>query len=75
MIIISIYDNIAETFNGLALARNEKEAIRSFDTLETEPAFIDYTLWKLGEYDMASGEIVPCKKRLAEGYRPKENKE
>lgn len=66
MIIISIRDNVAEIYNALVLVNSEAEAVRSFYALKEEPNYKDMTLWKMGEYDIHTGEITPDKKRLAE---------
>lgn len=66
MIIISIRDNVTELFHNLVLSNNEADAIRSFYALKDEPNYKDFTLWKMGDYDMHTGEIKPERKRLAE---------
>lgn len=66
MIIASVRDNVAETYNALVLFENEASAIRAFYALVDEPAYKDYTLWKMGEYDPKTGDIALDRKRLAE---------
>lgn len=66
MIIASVRDNVAETYNALVLFENEASAIRAFYALKDEPAYKDYTLWQMGEYEPKTGEIKLEHKRLAE---------
>lgn len=66
MTIVSVRDNVAETYNSLVLFENEASAIRAFYALADEPTYKDYTLWKMGEYDPKTGEIELDRKRLAE---------
>lgn len=67
MIIASIRDNVAETYNALVLFETEAAAVRAFNEIQDKPEFKDLTLWKVGDYDIKTGEVTANRKRLAEG--------
>lgn len=73
-----IRDNLAEIFNKPFTQVNDYTAIRAFTTaIESEPHKDDYSLYKLGEYDDVSGEIIPkdTPERIFSGLEVKATRE
>ena len=67
----AVYDGVATAFATPFFMRSDAEAIRAFGMEVNNPSsqlhrsHSDYTLHVLGEFDDASGEIVPGSKLIA----------
>lgn len=72
----SAYDSVAEIFNKPYTEVNDATACRAFSTSIQDNAHKnDYALYKLADYDDATGEITPLKVpvKLTTGFDLKTN--
>lgn len=76
-IITSVRDIVADNYLGLQLCGNDKVAVRGFidavsDIAQSDESLLvkhpeDFELWKLGEFDQETGEIIVIQERLLSG--------
>lgn len=65
LVLVSIYDKQAEYFGNPAVCRSVGEAIRQFADLCSDKQTVvglhpsDFTLYKVGEFDVDSGSLIP----------------
>lgn len=72
MIVFSVYDTVAEQFGPLGTASTDGIAKRNFEqlmnTLVENPMIRkDYELWRIGTFDICTGEILPDKHLIITG--------
>lgn len=70
MVILSIYDSKAEAFMRPFFVPTVMVGLREFQKMSQEEESpinqfpLDYSLWKLGEFDEFSGEIKPTREQV-----------
>lgn len=65
-LVFSVHDRVSDSWQDPILARTEAEACRGFMISCCDPRIPEYylhdiSLYRIGEFDEASGEIIPCK--------------
>ena len=71
--LIAILDSCSEIYDGPVPVHNENVAMRNFVGMAMNPDTpigknpSDFSLWVVGEWNDAKGEVVPCVKRCL-GY-------
>ena len=63
IVMYTIYDTVAEVFNKPFTAHNNADASRAFTQSFGDGGQSnkdDYVLYRIGEYNDATGEITPC---------------
>lgn len=74
LVAVSVYDAKSGAFSNPQFFRSNGEAIRSFcDACNDERSQFsrhakDYSFWKVGEFEDASGDLVPNLVKLIEGF-------
>lgn len=60
----AVYDRVAGRYGEPFLVNKEELAVRRFDYLMANSPMVasDCELYKLGDFDMVQGAIVPCNK-------------
>jgi hypothetical protein len=60
LVMYSIYDSVAEVFNKPFVAPNDATAVRAFEGNKEDANIKDYVLYRVGEWNDASGDCTPC---------------
>lgn len=74
MFVYSIFDSVAELYQGLVLFPNDATAQRWFRSAEMakNPNYGDFTLVRVGSFDDQNGAIVPDHHIIEKGLKPDE---
>lgn len=67
-IVCSIFDKVTGLYGDLKLFTNVSSAIRWFKGFENEKVFTDLQLFKLGTFNVESGDFSLEKEFLLNGY-------
>ncbi|QCS36644.1 hypothetical protein [Capybara microvirus Cap3_SP_554] len=67
-ILCAIFDDVSNIYSNIIMFNSDKEAVRYFQMTVCTNAFKnDYTLFKIGDYDLKTSKIESCKVLLAKG--------